>query len=65
MYKLLVLAGIIAAVLATPVAAAAPKQKMSYGACRTKVMQDSRNLRGGTFCDRACGAAIRRCMHGG
>ncbi len=63
MYKLLVLAGIIAAVLATPVGAA---QKMSYGACRTKVMQDSRNLRHGTFCDRACGAAIRRCMqHGG
>ena len=59
----LIVAGLVAIVVIVP-ASAAPK--MSYGACRTKVMQDSRNLRHGTFCDRACGAAIRRCMqHGG
>jgi hypothetical protein len=58
----LIAAGLVAMVVIVP-ANAAPK--MSYGACKTKVMQDPRNLRQGTFCDKACVAAIKRCQAGG
>jgi len=45
-------------------ASAAPK--MSLGACKTKVMQDSRNLDGPNrnYCGRGCMVKVRACMQG-
>ena len=64
MGQLLVLAGLIAAVVVVP---ANDAPKMSFGACKTKVMQDARHLDGPnrTYCGAGCMAKVRACMSGG
>jgi hypothetical protein len=63
MGKLAVMAGLVAMVVIMP-ASAAPKA--SFGACKTKIMQDSRNLDGPgrNYCGRGCMAKVRACMSG-
>jgi hypothetical protein len=54
----------VAGVISTDVARAGPK--MSFGACKTKVMQDPRNLDGTNrnYCGRGCMAKVRACQSG-
>jgi hypothetical protein len=48
------------------VAPATAQTKMSFGACKTKVMQDPRNLDGKSrnYCGRSCMVKVRACMRG-
>jgi len=63
MGKLVAVLGFVAALAVVP-ANAAPKA--AFGACKTKVMQDSRNLDGPNrnYCGRGCMAKVRACMSG-
>ena len=63
MGNLAIVAGLAAALVIMP-ASAAPK--MSFGACKTRVMQDSRNLDGPNrnYCGRSCMVKVRACMSG-
>ena len=64
MAKLPTLLLLLASVAVAAPASAAPK--MSFGACKTKVMQDSRNLDGTNrnYCGRSCMVKVRACMNG-
>jgi hypothetical protein len=64
MGKLLIIASLALSVGVVGSASAAPK--MSLGACKTKVMQDSRNLDGPNrnYCGRGCMVKVRACMQG-
>ena len=64
MGKTVILACLILSVgLVVPVTA---QTKMSFGACKTKVMQDTRNLDGTNrnYCGRGCMVKVRECMRG-
>jgi len=64
MRKLLIITGLA---LSVGVGGAAGAQtKMSFGACKTKVMQDGRNLDGNNrnYCGRGCMAKVRACQRG-
>jgi hypothetical protein len=63
MRKLVMVTGFVAALAVIP-ASAAPK--MSLGACKTKVMQDPRNMDGTNRndCGRSCMAKVRARMRG-
>ena len=63
MGKLAIVIGFVAALVVMPVSAA---PKMSFGACKTKVMQDPRNLDGPNrnYCGRGCMVKVRACMSG-
>jgi len=64
MTKLLPLSLLLAIFAVAAPASAAPK--MSFGACKTRVMQDPRNLDGTNrnYCGRGCMAKVRACMSG-
>jgi len=63
MGKLVMVMGFVAALAVIP-ASAAPK--MTFGACKTRVMQDPRNMDGTNrnYCGRSCMAKVRACMSG-
>jgi hypothetical protein len=68
MVRLLAAVGLVTALLVVP-ANAVPRANaanMSYGACKTKVMQDGRKLDSSCrcFCGRLCHVWIRECMAG-
>jgi hypothetical protein len=65
MSKLIALTTLVGALLVTVPADAAPK--MSFGACKTKVTQDPRNLDGTNrnYCGSSCMVKVRECMRGG
>jgi hypothetical protein len=48
------------------VGSASAQTKMSFGACKTTVMQDTRNLDGTNrnYCGRSCMVKVRACMRG-
>jgi hypothetical protein len=64
MGRLLLLSLLLVGVAIVVPAKAAPK--MSFGACKTKVMQDSRNLDGPgrNYCGRGCLVKVRACVRG-
>jgi hypothetical protein len=64
MGKLLIIASLALSVGVIGSASAATK--MSFGACKTKVMQDPRNLDGKSrnYCGRSCMVKVRECMQG-
>jgi hypothetical protein len=64
MGKLLIVTSL--ALLVCLVGAANAATKMSFGACKTRVMQDPRNLDGRSrvYCGRSCMVKVRACMQG-
>jgi len=64
MGKLLMITSLALAVAMVSSASAAAK--MSFGACKTRIMQDSRNLDGPNrnYCGRGCMVKVRACMQG-
>lgn len=64
MSKMLILATLALSVVV--VGSASAQTRMSFGACKTKVMQDPRNLDGKSrnYCGRSCMVKVRACMQG-
>jgi hypothetical protein len=62
--KLLIITSV--AVSVGVVGSASAATKMSLGACKTRIMQDSRNLdsTNRNYCGRGCMVKVRACMQG-